>query len=65
MLDSFVVGPRNQGGHGDDIFGIIVGDSFEYPEFPLAGFVASDDIGSLDVQALLVLDADKIYLAGL
>ena len=64
MLDSFVVTPSNQGCHGDDVLGIIVGNSFERSEFPLAGLVVTDDVGSLDVHALLVFDADEVHLPG-
>ena len=64
MLDSFVVGPRNQGCHRDDILGIVVGYSFKRPELPLAGLVVSDNVGSLNIHAMLVFDADEIYLTG-
>ena len=45
VLDSFVVGPRNQWRHRDDILGIIVDYSFKRTELPLARLFVSDYVG--------------------
>ena len=64
--DIIVIVASEQGGHGDDILGIVVLDGSKIAKLSLACGLVGDDVGSLHIDALTVgLGADKINLGSL
>lgn len=64
--DAIVVVAGEQGGHGDDILGIVVFDGSKITKLSLACGIVGDDVRSLHIDALTVgLGADKINLGSL
>ena len=64
--DAIVVVAGEQGGHGDDILGIVVFDGSKIAKLSLACGIVGNDVRSLHIDALTVgLGADKIDLGSL
>ena len=64
--DAIVIVAGEQGGHGDDILGIVVLDGSKIAKLSLACGLVGDDVRSLHIDALTVgLSADKIDLGSL
>lgn len=64
--DAIVIVASEQGGHGDDILGIVVFDGSKIAKLFLACGFVGDDVRSLHIDALTVgLGADKINLGSL
>ena len=60
---AIVVVAGEQGGHGDDILGIVVLDGSKIAKLSLACGIVGNDVRSLHIDALTVgLGADKIDL---
>ena len=63
---AIVVVAGEQGGHGDDILGIVVLDGSKIAKLSLACGLVGDDVRSLHIDALTVgLGTDKINLGSL
>ena len=64
--DTIVIVASEQGGHGDDILGIVVLDGSKIAKLSLACGLVGDDVRSLHIDALTIgLGADKIDLSSL
>ena len=64
--DTIVIVASEQGGHGDDILGIVVLDGSKIAKLSLACGLVGNDVGSLHIDALTVgLGAHKINLGSL
>ena len=64
--DTIVIVAGEQGGHGDDILGIVVLDGSKIAKLSRACGLVGDDVRSLHIDALTVgLGADKINLGSL
>ena len=63
---AIVVVAGEQGGHGDDILGIVVLDGSKIAKLSLACGIVDNDVRSLHIDALTVgLGANKINLGSL
>lgn len=61
--DTIVIVASEQGGHGDDILGIVVLDGSKIAKLSLACGLVGDDVRSLHIDALTIgLGTDKIDL---
>ncbi len=64
--DTIVIVASEQGGHGDDILGIVVLDGSKIAKLSRACGLVGNDVGSLHIDALTVgLGTDKINLGSL